>query len=251
MLQPFISHSLNGTIWRLEIDELNSTLMAEVRNVQDKLTTFTAIGLQTGNIHFTGYKTQERWLTGIEAVYNNVLLLHHYKNDTGPEHQGVIAINATTSANIWSNYAIAFDHMSINGPVIYQTAFQNKKLLLLDIHTGDVKRPFDVLQDKPLPNNIVIPGITTADQMPAGIVPANAFGNMVHYHNHNNYRIVSLHTQKKGVLQHHLLIMQGTNIVYRDLLNTDIQKLQPEAFVLHKNALIYIKNKAEIKVLNL
>jgi hypothetical protein len=52
-----------------------------------------------------------------------------------------------------------------------------------------------------------------------------------------------------GRLQQHLYIMDGNEVVYHDLLNQDIQKLQPEAFVLHKNALIYIKNKTEIKVL--
>ena len=251
MLQPFISQSLNGTIWRLEIDELTDTMVVEVRNEQDKQTTFTSISLQTGNVNFTDYKTPERWLTGIEAIYNNVILLHHYKHESGPEHKAVIAIDATTAADIWSNYSIAFDHLSINGPTVYNTSIQTKKLLLADIHTGEIKRPYNADLDKPLVNSIVIPDITTADQMIPGILPAEAYGNIVHYLNHNKYRIVSLHTLKNGALQQHLFIMDGFDMVYQDLLNTDIQKLQPEAFVLHKNALVYIKNKTEIKVLNL
>ncbi|MFA6083921.1 MAG: DUF4905 domain-containing protein [Mucilaginibacter sp.] len=251
MLQPFISQSLNGTIWRLEIDELTDTMVVEVRNEQDKQTTFTSISLQTGNVNFTDYKTPERWLTGIEAIYNNIILLHHYKHESGPEHKAVIAIDATTAVDIWSNYSIAFDHLSINGPAVYNTSIQTKKLLLVDIKTGEIKQPYNADLDKPLVNSIVIPSITTADQMIPGILPAETYGNIVHYLNHNKYRIVSLHTLKNGVLQQHLFIMDGFDIVYQDLLNTDIQKLQPEAFVLHKNALVYIKNKTEIKVLNL
>ena len=251
MLQPLISQSLNGTIWRLEIDELTDTMVIEVRNEQDKQTTFTSISLQTGGTNFTGYKTPERWLTGIEAIYNNVILLHHYKHESGPEHKAVIAIDATTTADIWSNYSIAFDHLSMNGPLVYNASIQTKKLLLADIHTGEIKRPYDAALDKPLVNSIVIPYITTADQMVPGGLPAEAYGNTVHYLNHNKYRIVSLHTLKNGALQQHLFIMDGSDMVYQDLLNTDIQKLQPEAFVLHKNALVYIKNKTEIKVVKL
>jgi hypothetical protein len=251
ILQPYISQNLNGIIWRLEIDELTDTMVVEVRNEQDKQTTFTSISLQTGNLNFTGFKTPERWLTGIEAIYNNVILLHHYKHESGPEHKAVIAIDATTANDIWSNYSIAFDHMSINGPIVYNSSIQTKKYLLADINTGEIKRPYDEHIDKPLVNSIVIPHITTPDQMVPGTLPAEAYGNIVHYLNHNKFRIVSLHTFKNGALQQHLFIMDGFDIVYQDLLNTGIQKMQPEAFVLHKNALVYIKNKTEIKVLNL
>jgi hypothetical protein len=54
----------------------------------------------------------ERWLTGIEAIYNGVLLLHYYKHESGPEHKTIIAVDATTSAELWSNYSLAFDHLS-------------------------------------------------------------------------------------------------------------------------------------------
>ncbi len=251
MLQPSIDINLNATIWRMEIDELTDTLVAEVRDEQQKQASFSAINLVTGKLNFTGHTTPERWLTGVECVYDNVVLLHHYKHETGPEHKAVIAIAADSANELWSNYSIAFDHLSINGPVVYSTAFQSKKLMLADIKTGALVRPYDELQDKPFPNSIVIPNITTADHFAPGVLPYQAYGNIVHYLNHNNYIIVSLHTQKTGGLQQHLLIMDGTNIVYQDILNADIQKLQPEAFVLHKNALVYIKNKVEIKALNL
>ncbi|MDB5086247.1 MAG: hypothetical protein JWR09_241, partial [Mucilaginibacter sp.] len=65
------------------------------------------------------------------------------------------------------------------------------------------------------------------------------------------FRIVSLHTLVDGQLNQLLFIMDGNKKIYEDLLNNKIQKMQPEAFILHKNHLIYIKNKAELKVLSL
>jgi hypothetical protein len=77
------------------------------------------------------------------------------------------------------------------------------------------------------------------------------YGNSVHYLEHNNFRIVSLHTLQAGHLKQYLYVMDGVDKVYENLLNTGIQKLQPEAFILHKNCLIYIENKSCLKVIKL
>jgi hypothetical protein len=251
MLQPLISKSYNSTIWRLQIDSETDIMAIELRNEQDKQTSFASLNLSNGEAYITGLTLPERWLTGIENISSGVMLLHYYKHESGPEHKGIIAINAVTSAELWSNYSVAFDHMSINGPVLFNTSIQPKKLMVADLQSGQTLRAYNAATDKPLPNRIVIPETVAADVISPGTLPEEAYGNMIHYLNHNNYRIISLHAFTKGVLQQHLYILLGDDIVYQDLLNTDIQKLQPEAFVLHKNALVYIKNKTEIKVLNL
>jgi hypothetical protein len=251
MLQPFITHKFNGTVWRLEIDTLTDTMVVEVRNEAEKQTGFSSLDLATGKTNFTDLTTPERWLTGIECVYDNVLLLHHYRHESGPEHKAIIAFDAQTGSQMWSNYSFAFDHLTINGPVVYNINILPKKLSVIDIKTGTIKIAYDKAIDKPLENNIVIPQMVTPEQLVPGSLPVEPYGNLVDYLDHNKYRIVSLHTQKDGLLQQHLFITSGTEIIYRDLLNTDIQKLQPEAFVLHKNALIYIKNRSEINVIRL
>jgi hypothetical protein len=251
MLQPSISQTFNGTVWRLQIDKKTDIMAVELRSEQGKQTSFASLNLSTGKVYFDNLAMPERWLTGIEAVYNGVLLLHYYKHEGGPEHKTIIAIDAKTSAELWSNYNLAFDHLSANGPIAYNTNTQPKKLLLIDLLTGQTIRPYNATQDKPLEQEIVIPEMVHAGQLAPGSLPDEPYGNMVHYLNHNSYIIVSLHTFKTGELQQHLYILKDTEVVYYDLLNQHIQKLQPEAFVLHKNSLIYIKNKAEIKVLEI
>lgn len=251
LLQPIITQSFAGTVWRLEIDSLTDTMVVEIRDEAAKQTSFTSLDLAKGNVNFTGLQTPERWLTGVECVYDGVLLLHHYRHENGPEHKAIIAIDARTGAELWSNYSLAFDHLTINGPTVYNTTLSPKKLALADVKSGTTKRPYDIVGDKPFEHNIVIPYVVPAQQFLPGGLPAEPYGNIVHYHDHNKLRIVSLHTQKNGLLQQHLFITLGTDVVYQDLLNTGIQKLQPEAFVLHKNALIYIKNRNQIVVLDL
>jgi hypothetical protein len=247
MLLPFISKQLNGVIWRLEIDGISDTIFLEVRTA-DKQVTFTAIDLTSGQTNFEGFILPERWLTGIEVAYNGVLLLHNYQSENTPVHKGVIAIN-NTGEIIWNNYTYAFDHLSVNGPVLYNLQIQPKKLFLADIQTGSIIRLYEPTLDTEPENHLIVPQISNSSVL-IGALPI-AHNNIVHYLDHNNFRIVSLHSFKDGQLKQHLYVMDGAGLVYEDLLNTDIQKMQPESFILYKNSLVYIKNKSELKVINL
>lgn len=248
MLLPFINEQLTGVIWRMEIDSLSDTLFLETRTM-DKQVFFTSIGLTSGQTNFNNYTTPDRWLTGIEAAYNNVLLLHNYQSENTPVHKGVTAVN-TKGEVIWSNYTYAFDHLSINGLILYNIQIQPKKLFLVDIETGSIVRSFEQTIDTEIENYVTAPHILQPSELDLQL-PMEAYGNIIHSLDYNNFRIVSLHSFVSGQLQQHLYIMDGSSFVYEDLLNADIQKMQPESFILYKNSLIYIKNKSELRVLNL
>jgi hypothetical protein len=251
-LLPFIQHQCKHPIWRMEIDEMSNIIFLEVRSSEDKKVTFTSIDLGDGTINFTELSTPERWLTGIEAAYNGVLLTHNYQSEKGPVHKGLISIDGVSGQTLWSNYNLAFDHLSINGPIVYNAQIQPKKLLLADIKTGSTLSAFQPVIDTELDNHIVSAQLLPALFLKHLAFPAEPYGNTVHFMEHNNYRIVSLHTFLDEQLEQHLYIYNDEDvIVYHDLLQTNIQKLQPEAFVLNMNKLIYLKNRSELIVLNL
>ncbi|MFI5159777.1 MAG: DUF4905 domain-containing protein [Sphingobacteriales bacterium] len=251
MLQPFISHQFKSPVWRLEIDGLNALLLVEVRDVANKQVSFSSINLDTGETYFDGLQTEERWLTGIEAAFDGVLLLHHYQSTDGPVHKGIIALDALTGKTIWSDYNSTFDHLTTNGPVMYDSRMQPRKLLLIDIKNGATIRPYEASIDLELTNNIILPDAASDEFSLSLHLPVSPLENTSHYVEHNNLRIVSLHALTAGTLQQHLYMMDSENIVFEDLLNTDIQKLQPESFLLCKDKLIYLKNQSQLKVLNL
>lgn len=249
---PYINEQFNWPIWRMEIDEISATLFVELRNSEEKKVAFGAVNLLNGHVNFKDVTTPERWLTGIEAAYNEVLLVHNYQSTTGPVHKGLIAINGITGETRWSNYTLAFDHLSANGPVVYNAQIQPKKLFLVDIKTGETLRAYEPLIDTVLRNNINSPQLLPAAFLKGLTLPAEPYGNTVHYMEHNSYRIVSLHTFFQEKIKQHLYIINDKGaIVYQDLLNSDIQKLQPEAFVVHKNNLIYLKERSTLIVLHL
>jgi hypothetical protein len=247
---PFIDKKLNGIIWRIEIDGLSNTLFLEVRNTEDKEVSFASFDMVTGNINFKQFTLSERWLTGIEAAYDGVLLLHHYQSATSPVHKAIVAVNGLDGTTLWSNYTYAFDSMSVNGPIVYNIQIQPKKLFLIDIKTGAYLRAFETTIDTIAPNYIVVPDVLPLSKKPSSI-NMEPYGNSIYYLEYNKLRVVSLHSLTDGVLKQYLYVIDGENIIYEDILNDDIQKLQPEAFIIRKNCLIYIKNRSQIKALNL
>lgn len=246
-LLPSISKAFNGQIWRIEIAEVTDTIYVEVRRIEDKSVSFSALSLQAGSLLFENVSTQERWLTGIEAAFDGVLLLHGYQSQNSPVHRGITAINSK-GEEVWSNYAITFDHLSINGLVTYSAQLQPRKLFLTDVKTGNNLRQYNADIDKQYLNSIIIP-----EFKPAGVlnfqIPRPSYNEVLDYIAFNDYIIVSLHTLFEGVFDQYLYVWKGEELVYEDLLNTNIQKMQPEAFILFKNRVVYIKNKVELKVL--
>ena len=248
MVLPFINKQLDGVIWRMEIDSLSDTIFLETRTA-DRQVAFTSINLITGKINFENYTTAERWLTGIEAAFDGLLLLHNYQSENTPVHKGITAINNSTQT-IWSNYAYGFDHLTVNGPVVFNTQVQPKKLFLIDIKTGAMLRAYDPAIDVEIDNYIRFPQTTTPAQLNEPMA-GDTYGNIVQYLQYNKFRVVSLHTLNNGQLQQHLFIKDETATVYEDLLNIGIQKMQPESFILYKNLVIYIKNKSDLKAVPL
>ena len=250
-LQPCFFKQFTGPIWRMEIDELSETIFVETRNSDEKSVSFGALNMVSGKILFKGLTTSERWLTGMEAAYDGVLLLHFYQTESGPTHKGLLAIDAFTGKTLWSNYNYSFDHLSENGPVVHDPRIQPRKLFLADIKTGATTRMYEPSVYKELKSSVIFPELKSPDFLMPLLLPVHPYGNMIHYLEYNNLRIVSLHALKAGKLIQVLYIMDSDTKIYEDLLNAEIQKIQPEAFILHKNHLIYIKNKSELKILTL
>jgi hypothetical protein len=248
---PFIDHQFKAQVWRLEIDGLTGTLLIETRDPAEKKVCFSSISLETGKVNFEDIQSEERWLTGIECGYGRVALLHNYQTESGPAHKGLIALDADTGALLWQDFNSTFDHLTINGPVVYDTRLQPPKLMLTNIKTGKALRKYEPAIDLELTNDLAFPGVAEPELVLSFHLPVQPLENTVHYLEHNNLRIVSLHAFAEGTLQQHLYIMRNSEVVYEDLLNSDIQKLQPESFLIHKGRLIYLKNRSQLKVLTL
>jgi hypothetical protein len=243
-----VQEKFDGVIWRLELDEVCDTLFAEVRHSDDKKVTFSALSIKTGQLYFKDLQLPERWLTGMEAAFDGVLLLHGYQSEKSPIHKGITAVDASSGDVLWSNYNLTFDHLTVNGPIVYDSRIQPGKFFLIDMNKGDKIRSYDPKTDQIPVSRITVPNPAVADGI---FLPYTAYGNSILVEKYNDLIIVSLHTQVHDLLEQKLLVMDDNTVVFEDLLNHGIQKMQPEAFIRFDSHLIYVKSKSEINILTL
>ncbi|WP_299289280.1 DUF4905 domain-containing protein [uncultured Mucilaginibacter sp.] len=244
--QPFV-----GLIWKLETDTENDLIYIEIRNEKEHSAGFSSLNLKTGKLNFLELVPEEKWLVGLSGGRKGILFLHGYLSDQTPEHKAIIALDGTTGKQLWANYNLSLETFTEKGLLAADQRFQSKRLVLMDEQTGNLKTGInlDDLADDVQP--IQIPQmLLLLPQNLSALITGTITGGISCF-NYNTYLIISLHTQNHGELLQQLFVVENEAIIYQDLLNEQIQKLQPEAFVMIKNYLVYLKNKTVLKVLNL
>lgn len=245
---PLINHTFSGLIWKLESDTVAGLLYVETRNSENRTVGFSSFGLENGKVYFEELLPEEKWLIGLEGGRQGVLFLHGYKSDQSPEHKAIIALDGLTGKQLWADYNFALEAFTVDGLLAADQRFQSKRIVLFDYQSGNPKTSSQNQDD---PQEIKYPQILRLlPQNLTGLIAGEITGE-ISCLNYNSYLIISLHTQNNGALAQHLFIIENDKMIYHDLLNENIQKLQPEAFVLIKKHLVYIKNKFNLKVLNL
>lgn len=250
-LKPVIDQPFAGLIWKLETDTENDLIYIETRNEKEHSAGFSSLNLKTGKLNFLELVPEEKWLVGLSGGRKGVLFLHGYLSDQTPEHKAIIAWDGTTGKPLWANYNLSLEIFTRVGLLVADQRFQSKRLVLLNELTGNVKTGIDLnnLADDAQP--IQIPQmLRLLPQNLSALITGTITGEISCF-NYNPYLIISLHTQKNDGYLQHLFVVENEAIIYQDLLNEQIQKLQPEAFVVIKNYLVYLKNKTILKVLNL
>jgi hypothetical protein len=248
-LNPVLDHQFSGLIWKLETDIDNELIYVETRREEDRSTGFSSFSLKTGKKNFLEFIPEEKWLVGMNGGRQGMLFLHGYLSDQTPEHKGIIALDGFIAKQVWADYNLSLEAFTTDGLLAADQRFQSKRTILLDYKTGSIKTASQNQQDdvqqmeypfslRLLPENLsaLITGTITGE---------------ISCLKYNSFLIISLHTQNNNVLLQELFIIENEVIIYHDLLNEHIQKLQPEAFVVIKNYLVYIKNKNALKVLTL
>lgn len=251
-LDTTINHVFGSTVWRMQIDEETDMLFTELRDTASKQVSFAGISLATGLLSFNKLIMPERWLTGIETAHHGVLLLHGFQSEVMPVHKGLYGVDETNGNILWTDYHLTFEGISPDGTYVADGRIQPKKLFLINTQTG-LRIDTDIPQSVNYPDTLImLPQMLRADQLPAHLLPLRAEGNMAHYLRHNGFEIVSLHALNRDSLTQYLYIWNDNHkLIFEDIINDGIQKLQPEAFMNYKNQIIWLKNQVELKVLNL
>jgi hypothetical protein len=244
-LKPSLQANFEGIIWKVETDPVNRIIAVETRNPESRTASYSAFNFETGAVLFKDVTVQDSWHWGLDKACHNFVYLHSYVNEKTPEHKAIIALDI--SGNIaWQIYNRTLDSAISDGLVVYNPTVQQKQYELLNPASGNTEKN-NIGSFVPLERNIYFPELTSDPNILGKIEEIGTLVGPVSYLLHNGKECLSFHAAKDSILSQYLLILIDGNLVHKEILEHNIQKLNPEPFYIEQDHLFCIRNnKAEV-----
>lgn len=106
-VEPLFEFGGQHTIWRLLLSP-GSTIAVEERDTEARRVFFSAISLDTGQTLLNRFTPEEQYWTGMEALDDDVLLLHGFGRPDMPVHLGITAVEAASGRLLWHKPSYVF-----------------------------------------------------------------------------------------------------------------------------------------------
>lgn len=244
-LKASLEANIEGIIWKVETDPLNGIIAIESRNPEDRTARFSAFNFETGLTLFKDVSVQDSWHWGLDQACHNFVYLHSYVNENTPEHKSIIALD-TSGSVAWQVFNRTLDTATPDGLVVYNPSVQQKQYELLNPASGLTEKA-RLSSFVPLERNIYFPEIISRLDLLPVIEELKTLVGPVSYISHNGKECVSFHAATDSVLSQYLLIIADGNVLHKEILEHNIQKINPEPFYIEQDHLFCIRNKkAEI-----
>ncbi|WP_407431077.1 DUF4905 domain-containing protein [Arcticibacter sp.] len=244
-LKPSLRANFKGIIWKVETDAANRIIAVETRNSENRTASYSAFNFETGRTLFKEVTVQDSWHWGLDMACHSLVYLHSYVNEKTPEHKAIIALD-TSGSIAWQIYNRTLDSAIAEGLVVYNPTVQQKQYELLNPVSGIIEKS-NISSFIPLGRNIYFPEITTDQDLLKSIEEIGTPVGPVSYLVHNGKECVSFHAAENSILSQYLVIRTNGIVIHEEILEHNIQKLNPEPFYIEQDHLFCIRNnKAEI-----
>lgn len=237
-LKHLFSETVKGIIWKIVLDDQNEILLLESRT-EDKQTFFYGFDFKNQKPLFKELQLEEKWFISLEGIINGVAVFQGYENEFSPLKKGIIAYDTKLSKTLWQNYAYTCERITASGIIAYNSKIQPKKTELLETETGLLLKSISLedLPAYPIPSNSIYN-------------PSIIFGENIQETRHQlilgNLQVIASYEREEESLNQYLEVYQNEEIIFRDKIQSDIQKITPDTFFIWKGKLVYIRNKSEI-----
>lgn len=228
----------DGIVWKLAMDDSSEILVWENRTL-DKKVSFSAYDFKHQKALLHHFCFDEEWLLGLSHAKDGILYLHGYESESSPVQRGIIAFELISKKIIWQNFRVSFHDFFEDGIAVFDTRVSPRKYQLLDFKTGSIIQkinPEDLNHFQ-----IDFPQI----QIPE-IVSSTHIWDTQHRLKIKDLDFLVSYVTADQKQHQRLEIYKNHELIFSDYLNTDIQKLSFDTFLLWQNRLIYVRNKREI-----
>ncbi|POY36394.1 hypothetical protein C3K47_11650 [Solitalea longa] len=244
-LNPHFSKVFEGLVWKMDIDEKNDLVALEIRNPENKTTSFSSIDLKNGAVLFDKLKLEEPWFCGIETISDKVILLHLYAVDTSPEHRGILAFDAYSGKLLWENYNLTFSSVGPNSFLAFNPKIEPRKFIQINKQNGEELKVEIETVERNFITAIKHPHEIDWELLPPELKNSN-ISETIEYLHHADRKIYSLYIKDDQVVTNILYVfnIEG-EMVWEDKIRLNAQKPSFDTFFVYKNYLLYIKNRTE------
>lgn len=265
-------YTTNGILWRL-LPSRNGFIVLEDRDVDAKSVSFTCLDVATGAIRWSGKQFDERWWVSIEAIHEQVVILHEYATPDMPDHKKITVVDLRNGHALWSNDEMRFLFANAESMYVMKDEYDNRRFFEVDALSGNVIREVDdqylnVLRDTVAVNrfeHIEFPMAFNGDTVSASLRESVAIVTekvenigLIEYVEKGEFLVVSYYELAGNVptqqlFRQHLIILhrEQNKIVHRDMLAVDAAMNVPDTFFGLGAAMMYIKNKKTLRSINL
>ncbi len=241
-LKPSLSETFKSIIWKIETDDSESVVAIETRNSSDRISHYSAYNYASGECLFKEVMVEDSWHWGLDRVHQGTVFLHSYVHESHPEHKGIIALNKRGKI-AWQQFNKTLYDVSDEGLVVYNPKIQPKTFELIAPADGS-EVAGNTKNFRPVQRNIIVPDILSDPSVVNHLLPDN-FVAPVFYKQFNDKIILVYHVKKDLLFSQQLAVYQDGNLILKDILASDIQKLNPEAFFIERNHLFCIRNNKQ------
>lgn len=241
-LKQTLSEKFGGIIWKIETDNKEPIIAVETRYLETHTAVFSAFNFVTGESLFRELHIEGNWNRGLDRITKGIIFLHGYTAASGPEHKGITALSLKGQI-LWEQFNKTLYDVSEEGLVVYNPLLQPRSFQLLDPFTGETLQPQMKIFD-PVKRNIVAPEFIHGEQL-ASLYPYETISGPISHASFKGKHCYSFHLKNGSTYTQKLVVYQENTKMHDEILEEDIQKLNPEAFFIEHDHLFCIRNKKQ------
>lgn len=278
LLKPHWTFSQNGYLWRFFITS-NDIVIGETRDIEKKIVYFFSLNLESGLPYFQNliFEKNNYWVS-IEGFDSGNIYLHRFENPNMPDHNGIIALDILNGETKWENKDLIYFFNTENEIYGFKQLYESFKYFSIDKKNGNITQEIqstdiadlqalklETSEQQYLENRYTeIFNPEESESIINEIILTEAGGKNiqgdVEYISTDKNLFFNYHTKTFYVndLNNHFLDnvfcifnLSDKSKIYQEKLNQKAKYNVPDSFFIHKNYLIFIKDKKEISTIKL
>ena len=251
-LEHKFSYSFQGTIWNILADANSNRLFLEVRDVDQKKVSFSALNLQNYAWLWKDVVLEEPWWVSMSAIAGDKLLLTVYTDTNNPDKKTLLVFDVLKQEIAWWRNGFSVSASNTRNVKGIDARFPAREIIL-DLFTGAEVRDVDF-------------HLEYSQNFPV-IRPFQYEEGTAHFKTVRDFLVSRLHIEPVATMdyleQGRLILMSvfvkenelanflygfssDGEVIFKETLGENLKGVGLETFFIYSDHLIFVKNKREL-----